>query len=149
MTSTPSLEPWTLWCEKGQQYQLCQNHWCLCSQLDQIILFFVRARITVWLTYCLTGLNWTKQANLLLMWLNLKNNTEGQAYSDPSSWKVSEYSLLQQQCDQIGQFIVLWATFQSLLQQLFCPNCPHIWGFFGIFVKVFNVSCEIIFGQLL
>ena len=29
------------------------------------------------------------------------------------------------QCDQIGQFIGLWATFQSLWKQLFCPNFPH------------------------
>ena len=29
------------------------------------------------------------------------------------------------QCDQIGRFIALRATFQRLWQQLFCPNCPH------------------------
>ena len=29
------------------------------------------------------------------------------------------------QRDQIGRFIALWASFQSLWQQLFCPNCPH------------------------
>ena len=29
------------------------------------------------------------------------------------------------QCDKIGRFIGLWATFQSLRQQLFCPNLPH------------------------
>ena len=29
------------------------------------------------------------------------------------------------QCDQIGQFIGLWASFQSLWQQLVCPNLPH------------------------
>ena len=27
-------------------------------------------------------------------------------------------------CDQIGQFIGLWATFQSLWQQLICPDLP-------------------------
>ena len=37
------------------------------------------------------------------------------------------------QCDQIGRFIALWSTFQSLRQQLFCPSCPH---FQAIFVKV-------------
>ena len=36
------------------------------------------------------------------------------------------------QCDQIGQFISLWVTFQSLCQQLFCQNHPH---FLAIFVK--------------
>ena len=32
------------------------------------------------------------------------------------------------QCDQIGQFIALWATFQSLWQQLFCSNSLHFWA---------------------
>ena len=36
------------------------------------------------------------------------------------------------QCDQIGQFIALWVTFQSLCQQLFCQNHPY---FLAIFVK--------------
>ena len=40
------------------------------------------------------------------------------------------------QCDQIGQFIGLKATFQSLWQQLICPNLLHF-------------SSEINFGQLL
>ena len=34
------------------------------------------------------------------------------------------------QRDQIGRFIALWATFQSLWQQLFYPNCPHFWAIF-------------------
>ena len=37
------------------------------------------------------------------------------------------------QCDQIGWFIGLWATFESLWQQLFSPTLPHSWA---IFVKV-------------
>ena len=37
------------------------------------------------------------------------------------------------QCDQIGRFIGLEATFQSLWQQLICPNTLHS---LGIFVKV-------------
>ena len=37
------------------------------------------------------------------------------------------------QCDQIKQFIGLLATFQSLWQQLVCPNLPHS---LAIFVKV-------------
>ena len=43
------------------------------------------------------------------------------------------------QCDQIGRFISLWATFQSQWQQFYCPNCPH---FLAIFV---NVSKSFIF----
>ena len=30
------------------------------------------------------------------------------------------------QCHQIGRFIILWATFQSPWQQLFCPNWPNV-----------------------
>ena len=30
-----------------------------------------------------------------------------------------------EQCDQIGRFIGLWATFEGLWQQLICPNLPH------------------------
>ena len=38
-----------------------------------------------------------------------------------------------EQWDQIGRFIGLWANFQSLWQQLICPNLQHSWV---IFVKV-------------
>ena len=38
---------------------------------------------------------------------------------------VTLFHLPHKQCDQIGRFIALWATFQSLWQQLFCPNRPH------------------------
>ena len=37
------------------------------------------------------------------------------------------------QCDQIGRFIALWATFQSLWLQFICPNLPHS---DAIFVKL-------------
>ena len=40
---------------------------------------------------------------------------------------------LSDQCDQIGRFIGICATFQSLMQQLICPNLPHS---LAIFVKV-------------
>ena len=29
------------------------------------------------------------------------------------------------QCDQIGRFFGLWATFLSVWQKLICPNLPH------------------------
>ena len=49
--------------------------------------------------------------------------------------KVFDISLFRdcRQCDQIGRFIGLWATFQSLWQKLICPNLPHSQA---IFVKV-------------
>ena len=50
------------------------------------------------------------------------------------------------QCDQIGQFIELWATFQSLCQQLFCLYFKAI---FVTVSKSFIFSSEIIIGQLL
>ena len=51
------------------------------------------------------------------------------------------------QCDQIGRFIALWATFQSLWQQLFA-QIVHNFGNFCKSVKIFHYSSEIIFGQL-
>ena len=42
-----------------------------------------------------------------------------------ASWRCDfsgNFELQQDECDQIGRFITLWATFQSLWQQLFCPN---------------------------
>ena len=47
------------------------------------------------------------------------------------------------QCDQIGRFIGLWATFQSLWQQLICPSSTF-YGNFCKGVKIFNFSSEII-----
>ena len=53
------------------------------------------------------------------------------------------------QCHQIGRFIALWETFSSFWQQLFFPKLPTFLGNFCIGVKIFDFSCEIIFGQLL
>ena len=47
------------------------------------------------------------------------------------------------------RFNTLWATFQSLWQQLFCPNCLYFYTIFCKGLKNFHFSCEIIFGQLL
>ena len=51
------------------------------------------------------------------------------------------------QCDQIERLIVLWATFLSLWQQLFCPNC-HIFRQFDKGVKIFHFSSEISIWRL-
>ena len=40
-------------------------------------------------------------------------------------WDPQEEVEASKQCDQIGQFIGLWETFQSLWQQIICPNFPH------------------------
>ena len=42
------------------------------------------------------------------------------------------------QCDQIGRFIGLWATFISLWQQLICPNLPNSWAIFAKVSKSIN-----------
>ena len=47
-------------------------------------------------------------------------------------------ALAQYLCDQIGQFIGLWATFQSFWQQLICPNLPHSQAIFVTVSKSIN-----------
>ena len=54
----------------------------------------------------------------------------------------------EEQCDQIWRFIILWASFQSPGQQLFCQNCQHILGNFRKGVKIFHFTRKILFGQL-
>ena len=51
------------------------------------------------------------------------------------------------QCDQIGRFIILSATFQSPWQQLFCPNCQHILGNFCKGDKIFYFTRKILLGN--
>ena len=51
------------------------------------------------------------------------------------------------QCDQIGQFIGFWATFQSLWQQLICTKSTTFLGNFCEGVKTFNFSSEIILAN--
>ena len=80
-------------------------------------------------------------ALLLMMWSRPRHELGGEdVWVDVSQSCRSQNDLLQAisssgllQCDQIGRFIGFWATFQSLLHQLFCPNCPHS---AAIFVKV-------------
>ena len=57
--------------------------------------------------------------------------------------------LLLNQCDQIGRFIGLWATFSSLWQQLVLPKSTTFFGNFCKCVQKYYFSTEIIFGQLL
>ena len=66
--------------------------------LQRTLAYFLRGSITVQLTSCLTGLDSTKQVDILLIqhkrssWIQTKQ-TGGQQYSDTSSYKVSECSL--------------------------------------------------------
>ena len=52
-----------------------------------------------------------------------------------------------EQCDPIGRFIGLWATFQSLLQQLICPNTPHSLAIFGQVPKSLNFLVKSFLGN--
>ena len=58
------------------------------------------------------------------------------------SVRPQSLSLHLHQCDQIGQFIGLWATFQSLWQQLVYPNLPYCKG-----IKFFNFSSKKTFSR--
>ena len=53
------------------------------------------------------------------------------------------------QCNQIGRFIGIWATFQSLWQQLIWPNLPTFLDNFFKGVKIYHFYSEILFGQFL
>ena len=64
------------------------------------------------------------KVDLVLRWFNV-----GRAVSRRRMWGRGG----SEQCDQIGRFFALWATFQSLWQQLIGPNLPHSKA---IFVKV-------------
>ena len=51
------------------------------------------------------------------------------------------------QCDQIGRFIALWATFHSLWQQLFWPNCPYNLPNFYKGVKIYHFLVKSFLGN--
>ena len=69
-------------------------------------------------------------------WRGLKINAQ-QWLFNYSVWSLFILNFkrgwVQTQCDQIGRFIGLWATFYSVWQQLICPNLPHS---LAIFVNV-------------
>ena len=58
-------------------------------------------------------------------------------------------NLVSVQCDQIGRFTGLWATFQSLWQPFILPKSPTFLVNFRKGVKIYHFSSAIIFGQLL
>ena len=56
---------------------------------------------------------------------------------------------LQQQCDQIGQFILTLGKFLEPLATIDSPKSPTFLGTFCKDVKIYHFSSEVIFGQLL
>ena len=55
----------------------------------------------------------------------------------------------QQQCDQIGQFILTLGKFLEPLVTIDSPKSPTFLGTFCKDVKIYHFSSEVIFGQLL
>ena len=53
------------------------------------------------------------------------------------------------QCDQIWRFIGLWGYISKPLATINLPKSPTFLGNFCKDVKIYNLSYEIIFGQLL
>ena len=51
------------------------------------------------------------------------------------------------QCDQIGRFIGLWATFNSFWQKLISPKLPNSQAIFCKGVTIYHFSSEIILGN--
>ena len=54
-----------------------------------------------------------------------------------------------EQCNQIGRFIGLWATFKKTLATINLPKSPTFLSNFCKGVRINHFSSEIIFGQLL
>ena len=54
-----------------------------------------------------------------------------------------------EQCDQIGQFIGIWASFLKPLATINLPTSHTFLDNFGEGVKIYHFSREIIFGQVL
>ena len=118
-----------------------------------IVWIFVKVGLKFRPTYLPTHLcknkkNCPKTALIVPNWTNFtKSGHTGQRWLKPHShcpfyavsywvsgkqwWmfihvkKRTSVSSIHTQCDQIGRFFALWATFSSLWQQLICPNLSH------------------------
>ena len=77
---------------------------------------------------------------------NARDNFLSKTTKNNLYFSLSKYAICNQ-CHQIGRFIALWATFQSLWYQLFCPNCPHFEAFFVKVSKSFIVLAKSFLGN--
>ena len=66
-----------------------------------------------------------------------------------SGSSISEWHSTYNQCDQIGRFIGLWASFTVPLATINLPKSLTFLGNFFKGVKIYHFSNENIFGQLL
>ena len=74
---------------------------------------------------------------------------ESPAPVDVSAKLSAIYRELSLKVTRLGDFVELWATFQSLCGNNYFAQFAHILGNFGKGVKIFHFSSEIIFGPLL
>ena len=85
------------------------------------------------------------QRRISKFWWKIFAEVGGVAWRGSCSKETCQNDAQTNQCDQIGRFIGLWVTFQSLWQQSICPFLSN----FCKGVKIFNFCSEVIFGQLL
>ena len=65
------------------------------------------------------------------------------AVQHPASSLLKSFKLGWHQCDQIGQFIGIWATFSKPLATMSLHKSPTFFGNFCKGVKIFNFSSKI------
>ena len=108
---------------------LCSLHVCIWVSTKQ-----VRCQLFWSLISCSVTLCGPYYIPITAVKCNYRGTLNGKSYFTVAvTLQYWSLKLLVLHCDHIGRFIALWATFQSLWQQLFSPNCPHSEA---IFVKV-------------
>ena len=98
-------------------------------------LLWVSNEFAIWLTYILIK-NFLWQISFF---------SPVSQMSDPPLMTLLWHVQSSNQCDQIGQFFGLWATFKTII----LPKSPTFLGNCCKGVKSFHFSSELIFGQLL
>ena len=121
--------------EKILRWTSQQNIISLCEttiSMHRILTYFVRGSITVQLTSCLTGLDLTKQVNLLFIhheqssWIQT-NKTGGQAYSDTSPLASKlVFCALWHSINQSKRWSVTRSSEAAAEDSL--PSCGSCWG---------------------
>ena len=107
----------------------CDQIWWYCATLakhfDGLFSILQNFESTLAKALCYWGKISLLQMSIWSLWHTPARVTLFNAHSGKSFRGLNEACLGCDQCDQIGQFIALWASFQCLWQQLFCQNCPH------------------------
>ena len=90
-----------LWCQKWLLYQLSHNHYLSIFVFNTFL--FLHANVSFCWVNCPFLIPLMSSCMFLSYWVS-----------------VTQFDWSLCQCDQIGRFITLWASFQSPWQQLFC-----------------------------